>query len=132
MFELLYQPLFPWSEHILFLARLLSGTIMIYFGWPKITDLRSNANDFVKMGFQPGILWGTIIAILEFFGGIGMILGLLTAPIAFAYAFQMIMGTLWKSTRANKPFSDYSYDLLLFVMMLIILSFGPGNYSIFF
>ena len=36
---------------------------------------RTRAN-FNGMGFKPGWLWGTIAALLEFLGGIGVVLGL--------------------------------------------------------
>jgi hypothetical protein len=49
--------------------------VMIYYGWPKIRDLGSNANDFVRMGFKPGMFWGTLIASVEFFGGLAILLG---------------------------------------------------------
>ena len=100
----------PW---ILLLLRSVVGTVMIYYGWPKVRNLKSNANDFVKMGFRPGIFWGTLIAIVEFFGGIGMLLGFYAELAATLFAFQMMVGTFWK-LKIRRRFSDYSYDIQLF------------------
>jgi hypothetical protein len=53
------------------IPRIILGAMLIVHGWPKIKDLRQNASNFSGMGFKPGWLWGTIAALLEFFGGVG-------------------------------------------------------------
>jgi hypothetical protein len=58
-------------DWVLLLIRSVLAAVMIYYGWPKIRDPASNAKDFVRMGFKPGMFWGTLIAVVEFFGGIG-------------------------------------------------------------
>jgi len=117
------------SDWVLLFVRLVLGVVMVYYGWPKIKDLKSNAKDFVKMGFSPGWLWGTVTAVVEFVGGIAMLIGFLAEIAAFFFALQMIVGTIWKITKADKPFTDWSYDLQLLAMALIIITFGPGLYN---
>jgi uncharacterized membrane protein YphA (DoxX/SURF4 family) len=102
---------------------------MIYYGWPKIRDLRSNAEDFVRMGFKPAFFWGTIVAGVEFIGGIAILLGLYAELAAALFAFQMMVGTFWK-LKIKKPFSDYSYDIQLFALCLVILSQGAGAFAL--
>jgi putative oxidoreductase len=116
-------------EWVLLFARVVLAAVMIFYGWPKIRDLESNANDFVQMGFQPGRFWGTLIAGLEFFGGIAILLGLFAELVAALFAFQMMVGTFWK-LKINKPFSDYSYDLQLFTLCLVMMSQGAGAYAL--
>ena len=96
---------FDW---ILLFTRAVLAAVMIYYGWPKIRDLGSNANDFVQMGFKPGMFWGTLIAAVEFFGGIAILLGFYAELAAALFAFQRMVGTFWK-LKVRKPFSDYSY-----------------------
>ena len=103
--------------------------VMIYYGWPKIRDLGSNANDFVRMGFKPGMFWGTLIAGVEFFGGIAILLGFYAELAAALFAFQMMVGTFWK-LKIGKPFSDYSYDIQLFALSLTIMFHGAGRYAL--
>jgi len=98
---------------------------MIYYGWPKARDLRSNAKDFEQMGFSPGIFWGTLIAAVEFLGGIAVVLGLFAELAASLFAFQMLVGAFWK-IRLKKAFTDYSYDFQLFALCLVIMSQGAG------
>jgi uncharacterized membrane protein YphA (DoxX/SURF4 family) len=42
------------------LIRTVLAAVMIYYGWPKIRDPASNANDLVRMGFQSGMFWGAL------------------------------------------------------------------------
>lgn len=117
------------ASWILFFIRVVIGIVLLYYGWPKIKNLNSNANDFVAMGFRPGMLWGTVIAVVEFFGGIAILTGLYAELAASLFGFQMIVGTFWK-LKIKKPFNDYSYDLQLLALCVAIMSFGAGRYSI--
>lgn len=121
--------LFIESGWILFFARIVLGVVMIYYGRQKIKDLKSNANDFVGMGFKPGWLWGTICAFVEFFGGIAMLLGFFAEIAAALYGFKILIGTIWKF-KIKKPFTDYSYDIQLVALCLVIMAFGPGVYAL--
>lgn len=121
--------LFIESGWILLFVRVVLGGVMIYYGFPKIKNLRSNANDFVGMGFKPGWLWGTICAFVEFFGGIAMLLGFFAEIAAALYVFKMLIGTIWK-LKIKKPFTDYSYDIQLLALCLVIMAFGPGVYAL--
>jgi putative oxidoreductase len=114
---------------ILLLLRITLALVMIYYGWPKIRDLDSNAKDFVEMGFSPGMFWGTLIAAVEFVGGIALLLGLYAELAAALFGFQMVVGALWK-LKIRKPFTDYSYDLQLFAMSLVVMSQGAGAYAL--
>src|ERR1700738_3824708 len=84
------------AQWILFLSRVVLAVAMIHYGWPKVRDLKSNANDFANMGFKPGMFWGTLIALVEFLGGIAILLGFLAELAAALFAFQMLVGTFWK------------------------------------
>ena len=117
------------SSWILFFIRVVTGIILIYYGWPKIKNLSSNAKDFEEMGFRPGMVWGTLIAIVEFFGGLAMLAGVYAGLVASLFGFQMITGTFWK-LKIGKPFTDYSYDLQLLALCTVMMAFGAGQYAI--
>lgn len=118
-------------DGVLLLVRLILALIMIYYGLPKILDLKANSSDFVDMGFRPGWLWGTIVALTEFVGGILMIFGVLVPLVALAFGFEMLMGALWKMFSEKKPFEDYSYDIILLGLSAVSLVFGAGSYTVF-
>lgn len=113
------------QSFVLLFARLVLAAVMLYFGWPKIRDLRANAKDFVNKGFSPGWLWGTIVAVVEFVGGLAMALGVWVGLIAAAFGFQMLVGVFWKR-KMGRSFGDYSYDLLALAIAGVLMRFGGG------
>jgi len=120
-----------YTDATLLIVRLVLGAVMVYYGLPKIKDLAKNAKDFKKMGFGHGMFWGTIVAVLEFFGGIAIVVGIYPLVVAFLFGFQMIVGTVWKITKVKKPFPDWSYDIILLALTLVLLAFGTGSYILF-
>ena len=116
-------------QWILLISRVVLAVVMIHYGWPKVRDLKANANDFVHMGFRPGMLWGTLIALVEFVGGIATLFGLYAELAAALFAFEMMVGAFWK-LRLKKPFADYSYDLQLLALCLVVMSQGAGAYAL--
>jgi uncharacterized membrane protein YphA (DoxX/SURF4 family) len=123
-------PFSRWTDAVLLAARLIMGVVMLYYGWPKIRDPRKNAKDFDATGFRPGWLFGTLVLAAEFFGGILVLFGLYVWVAAAAFGFEMMLGTVVKATKWHKPFTDYSYDLLLLALCLLLLALGPGAYLV--
>jgi len=117
------------SDWVLLLLRLVLGLTFIYYGWPKIKDLKANAKDFEKKGFYPGVLWGSLIVGLEFFGGIAVVSGIYAEFFALALMFHMATGTFWK-LKMKMPFTNYSYDIQLFTLAAAVAFFGAGTFSI--
>ncbi len=115
-------------DWILLFIRVVTGVVLLYYGWPKCRDLRSCARDFEQMGFRPGVLWGPLIAAVEFLGGLAMLAGLYAELAASLFGFQMIVGTFWK-LKIGKDFTDYSYDLQLLALCVAMMTFGAGRYA---
>ena len=101
-----------------------------FYGLPKIKDLKTTWQNFEMMGFKPGVLWGTIVAVVEFFGGLLLISGLLTSAAAFVLAIEMAVATIWKIKRGQKLAGGFELDLLLVVSLLTIATLGGGIYSL--
>jgi putative oxidoreductase len=123
-------PLAGVADVVLLVVRVIMGVTLVYYGWPKIRDPKKNAADFEKIGFRPGWLWGTLILLVEFGGGLAILLGVYAWVAAALLACHMATGTVWKITKARKPFTDWSYDLLLLALALILLATGPGAYRL--
>jgi uncharacterized membrane protein YphA (DoxX/SURF4 family) len=115
---------------VLLLVRIMLGVVLLYFGIPKIKDLKQNGKNFVAMGFKPGMLWGTIVAFLEVVGAVLIILGVFAWIPAGLLAIQMLVGAIWKIWWTPKKFPDWSYDLLLFLVLLIVFFIGSGFFTI--
>jgi putative oxidoreductase len=60
------------------------------FGWFGGSGLASVAQGFAKEGLEPAAFWAAYIGSLEFFGGILMLIGLFTRPVAALFAGFML------------------------------------------
>jgi putative oxidoreductase len=125
-----WAPLAGAADVVLFVVRVIVGGTMVYYGWPKLKAPRKNALDLAKGGFRPGWLWGTIVLLVEFVGGLAIVVGLYTWLAASLIGFEMLTGAVWKITKANKPFPEWSYDLLILALALMLLVVGPGAYAL--
>jgi len=118
-------------QHIaILIARIVLAIVFLYYGLPKIKNLKSNAKDFEGMGFKPGWLFGTGIAVLEVVGGLLIGLGFMSWFFAGLILIHMIVGTIWKIGWTDKKFSDWSYDIILAGLALVVVAFGSGLLSI--
>ena len=122
--------LLVFSDWSLLGLRLVFGAIFIAHGWPKIKNLKTNSQNFEMMGFKPGAFWGTIVAFVEFFGGLAIIVGLYTQIAALLLAINMAVATLWKIKRGQKFIGGFELDLTLFVVGLTPATLGAGIYSL--
>ena len=122
--------LLVFSDWSLLGLRIVFGAIFIAHGFPKIKNLKTNAQNFEMMGFKPGVFWGTIVAFVEFFGGLAIIAGLYTQIAALLLAIDMAVATLWKIKRGQKFISGFELDLILFVVGLAVATLGAGIYSL--
>ncbi len=121
----------PISDLAALLARIILGVTFIYYGQFKWKDIRQNARDFEEIhGLKPGWLFGTLVATQEFFGGIAMLIGFFVPVFALGFAIHMTSGAVWKVSSTDKPFTDWSYDLLALGLSLLLLITGPGAYAI--
>lgn len=121
--------LFVFQDFALLILRLAIGLIFIAHGWPKIKDLRATAKNFEMMGFKPGIFWGPIVAVVEFFGGLLVITGLFTQLAGLLLAINMLVAMIWKMIKDQPLVDGYELDLILFGSSLIAASLGSGLYS---
>ena len=122
--------LFIWSGIILFVLRVFFGALFVIHGWPKIKDLAKNAKNFERMGFHPGLFWGTIVALLEFFGGLALIAGLFTQVFGLLLAIQMVTAAIWRIRSKHKFVGGYELDVALVLIGLILATMGGGIYAI--
>ena len=85
-----------------------------------------------SIGLHPGVLMAGLAGSAEFFGGLALILGLLTRPAAATLAFTMLVAIFSVHYHngffmANNGF-EYASTLLLITITLMIA--GGGRYSV--
>ncbi len=124
-------PLFLiWNGLALALLRAIIGVVFVVHGWPKLKDLRQNTRNFSGMGFRPGGLWGTLVALLEFFGGLALLAGFFTQVFALLFAIEMIIATAWRIKNKHRFSGGYELDLLLLVASIVLMTAGGGIYAL--
>ncbi len=112
------------------LMRLALGLIFIVHGWPKIRNVKMTAQHFDSMGFKPGTVWGTLDAIVEFFGGLAVFFGFYAQPAALGIAIVMLIALFWKINKGQGLVGGFELDLILFATAMAIALLGSGAYAI--
>ncbi|HHX89820.1 MAG TPA: DoxX family protein [Paracoccus sp.] len=74
--------------------RILVGGMLVMEGWPKITAPFAMAGFTESLGLYPGWLWSVALAVLQFGGGLLILLGFLARPAALANAVMLAV-TYW-------------------------------------
>jgi putative oxidoreductase len=114
----------------LLLLRIAVGTIFMLHGKQKLFDFgfAGVSDAFSHMGVPlPGIM-GPFVALLEFFGGIALILGLLTRLFALGFAIDMLVAILL--VQLKNGFSHYELEFLLCVSSAALVFMGGGDFSV--
>jgi putative oxidoreductase len=76
------------------LFRVVIGGMLVIEGWPKIIAPMAQTGFVESLGFHPGWLFSPLLAAIQFFGGLLIVVGLLTRPMALANAVMLLI-TLW-------------------------------------
>ncbi len=69
--------------------RVFVGGAPVLDGWPKIVAPFAQTGFVESIGFYPGWLWSPLLAAMQFFGGIALVIGFLTRPVALANAVML-------------------------------------------
>jgi putative oxidoreductase len=110
--------------------RITVSTIFIRHGAQKLFTYGfvGVAGAFTQMGVPfPGVT-GPFIAVLEFFGGIALLIGLLTRLIALGLAFDMLVAILL--VQLKRGFSGYELEFTLLGSSVALALMGAGMFSV--
>ncbi|MEQ1485600.1 DoxX family protein [Methyloglobulus sp.] len=102
------------------------------FGWFGGYGLEGTGQFMASIGLNPGFLMALLAGSAEFFGGLGLILGLMTRPAAAASALTMLValfGVHWgKGFFLDSHGIEYALALLSATVTLTLM--GGGRYSL--
>ena len=124
----MYPLFFGYGDLALLALRVVLAAIFIVHGWSKVSDLKKNTEAFNSMGFRPGAFWGTIAALLEFFGGIAFLFGIFTGWLAFLFAGEFFVILIWRLAKGHRFVGGWEFDLLIFAALLLFVSIGAGHF----
>lgn len=133
MLALDYLRTFPeWGPFIL---RLTLGAAFIAHGHPKLFRNFSGVAGWLdSISIRPGRFWALVVGVVEFFGGIALVLGIFSQLAAFLIAVVMLVALIkvkWGSSRyVDTEHMGWELDLAYLAMALAIVVLGPGAYSL--
>ncbi|QYJ92341.1 DoxX family protein [Shewanella spartinae] len=101
------------------------------FGWFGGYGLEGTGQWMASVGFEPGYLMALLAGSAEFFGGLALVLGLLTRPAAALTAFTMAVAmTLHVGNGLFVSNNGYEFALILLAASLSLAVQGGGRYSV--
>lgn len=102
------------------------------FGWFGGYGLEGSGQFFGSIGLSPGYLMALLAGLVEFFGGLALVLGVLVRPAAAALALAMLIAVF--AVHWSKGFfasnGGYEYALALFAASLALVFSGAGRLSV--
>jgi putative oxidoreductase len=128
---------FSSSDLALLILRVGTGLIFIPHGYPKMTggggDKKGGyahlTQSLAQMGLPFPSAFATLVGVIEFFGGVMLVLGLQTQLAALALVFVMLVAT--GRVLAQRGFvgeADFPFSLLVATLALALL--GGGTISV--
>mgnify|MGYP002622388085 FL=1 len=112
------------------LLRVVAGIALVVHGLPKILDPLSNVGMVEGLGFYPGALWSPLLAATEFFGGILLIVGLLTRPAAFATMIVLLVTVWFHWITLGQGYSGAEKSILWAAILLFFAIRGGNRHSL--
>lgn len=113
--------------------RIVTGVTFAAHGYQKlfIYGIAGVQGAFAKMGAPLPMITGPLVAGLEFFGGIALVIGLLTRVAAFGLVVNML-GAIMIVHLANGFFLPMGYEFVLTLLAaaLAIAFAGAGSFAV--
>src|SRR5579875_3000101 len=127
------EPLTGYVPYLALLIRVVIGGTLMIHGYPKLKSSEQSANWMKSMGIPGGT--AILAAILEFFGGLFLVIGLIVPIVWIFFAIQFASITLMKKSKmkasyvaSGKP--SYEVDILYLLFSIILIILGAGALSI--
>ncbi|MDO9416384.1 DoxX family protein [Pararhizobium sp.] len=120
------------NSAVVLLGRILLSIIFIISGFFKLTGLEGTAGYFGSVGLPAPMIVAVLVTALELLGGIAILIGFFTRPVAYALAAFSVASALV----AHTNFAD-QVQMIMFMKnlsmaggFLVLAAFGPGSLSV--
>lgn len=102
------------------------------FGWFSGYGLEGTGQWMASIGLEPGYLMALLAGSAEFYGGLALVLGLLTRPAAVVSAFTMLVAIFSVHFEHGLFLTNngYEYALALFAATVALTIQGAGSFSV--
>ena len=111
--------------------RLALGTVLMANGWLKINAPLGITAEFdtVAWGWPNPVFWAWVVALVETFGGLLIIVGLFTRTAATLIALVMIL-TIWTMRIGEGFVGGFEFHFALLMIAIALTVGGPGHFSV--
>ncbi len=127
----MFPQLAQFTDVALLLLRVMVAIVFITSGWKHFQDPEARSKD---IGMSKGFT--ILLGAAEIAGGLGLIFGFL-AQLAAIGLILIMLGAIWKKIFVwqtgfwgKSGTNGWSYDTMLVVMNLVIVTTGGGNLSL--
>ncbi len=128
----IFQMLLPYTGFLALFLRVWVGANFVAHGYPKLSKSRQQTLQWTKSLGVPAA--ATYLAIvLEFFGGLSLIIGFIVPIVGFFIALEMIGAIFLKKTKMKAPYmgqNSYEIDITYLMLAVVLIVLGAGVISV--
>lgn len=112
------------------LMRVVAGLVLTVHGAGKITNPFGAAGMVESLGFYPGAFWSLLLSCTEFFGGMLIVIGLLTRPAALAGTIVLLVTVWFHWITLDQGFAGAEKSILWAAMLFYFVIRGGNRHSV--
>ncbi len=129
----MFEGLLPYTGYLALFLRVWVGVNFVAHGYPKVSKGRQQTLQWTKsLGVPAALTYAAII--LEFFGGLSLIIGFIVPIVAFFIALEMIGATILKKTKMKGQYIGgtvaYELDVTYILLAIALIVLGAGAFSV--
>ena len=125
------------KDEVLLIARILLALLFLTFGWSKLADYSGTVAYMTQTGLPLPAVAAVVAIVIEFFGAIALMLGILTRPVAVLLGFYTLASafighpywTLPDPGRYGNIVNFYKNVSIMGGFLLLYIT-GAGRYSV--
>jgi putative oxidoreductase len=127
------EALLPYTTYLALFLRIWVGFNFVAHGYPKLGKSRQQTLQWTKSMGIPAVLTYAAI-ILEFFGGLSLIIGFIVPIVSFFIALEMIGASILKKSKMKGQYIggtvSYELDVTYLLLAIALIFLGAGAFSV--
>ncbi len=128
----LFGVLLPYTAYLALFLRVWVGANFVAHGYPKLGKAKAQTLQWTKSLGVPTV--ATYLAIiLEFFGGLSLIIGFIVPIVGFFIAAEMVGNIYLKKVKMKGPYmgqNSYEIDITYLMLAIVLIVLGAGVLSV--
>lgn len=117
-----------WKNVALLVLRVTVGLVLAYHGWIKLSGIEGTSAFMSSIGLPGGGFWAWFIGLVEFIGGLALIVGLYTRLAAKILAINILVALLLVHTKGT--WMQAELPLVLLGGLLSLAACGAGDWRL--